>query len=92
MSRREPGRYHPPPVRDRHYSGPCDAMTVASLKAKCDQQERDLNERDRQVLSLQAEVRRLTALLSRDQRKSHPKPTRREKVAMNGHDASVSHA
>jgi hypothetical protein len=46
--------------------------------------ERELAMRERQVLSLQAEVRRLVGLLPREVRKSHPGLTRREKVALNG--------
>lgn len=76
MSRMEMGRFRPVPDHP---------ATIRQLEAQ-------LAERDTQVLSLQAEVRRLTALLPRDLRKSHPKPTRREKVAMNGAGQGVSHA
>lgn len=84
MSRNTPDRFRPPPVPDRSYSGPTDRAYVARLVAEVAQLERDLSERDRQVVSLEAEVRRLTALLPRCERKSHPKPTRREKIMANG--------
>jgi hypothetical protein len=92
MSRMVPDRYSPPPRRDRDYDGPCDRKFVSQLLAEKRQLERDLSERDRQVVSLEAEVKRLTALLPRELRKSHPNLTRREKIAADLNGQSVSHA
>jgi hypothetical protein len=82
MSRMVPDRYSPPPRRDRDYDGPCDRKFVSQLLAEKRQLERDLSERDRQVVSLEAEVQRLNRACCPGNCASRtPSLTRREKIA-----------
>lgn len=81
MSRNDLGRFQPPPRRDPEYDGPVDRRTVAWLAQRTKQLEHDLRERDAQVRSLNAELRRLQQHVPKLVLKGERRLTRREKVA-----------